>query len=892
MKQDRVIEERLWAPAGEAPQWAGGTPDQTYTQRGACALRWDTGTAREAVNASVAGDWSACNRLDFWVHSSRPSDGYLMVELWCASRTGALPMNDYYFSGVKLDWQGWKHVVIPFQNFLIYGIPDGWRQVSKVAFRTRPASTSPVVLHIDDLYLAKVEFPQGPRLTDEEFFAGELDLDYPGLERAKASVERKDWASAANALFEHVRTRTKPRHIFARTEVSQNFDASEADRICRHLINGQQLSRRLDWQVNPIGYLEWMHAFNRHRHWVPLATAYRATQDEKYAREWNDQIRSWIEDSPVPLDNDGGWGAQWKMICVGCRTMEPWFETLFSFLGSPSFEVGTFVMILKSLVEHARQIVLYNDITTTANMRVMQGRGLANIAVCLPELRQSKDWRKLAYERLTDEIARRQVYPDGAQKEHSPGYHDTCARLFSGAYELALLNGVEVPDAFRRQLEKMYEYELYLARPDGTRPAPNDSGGVWGDSKPFLKEGDRLFNRPDMRFVATGGKEGRPPARTSYHFPYVGYSVLRSGWDRDARTLFFDAGPIGETHQHEDKLNIELFACGTLFLVDPGIASYLLDEWTAYYRGADSHNILRVDGKPQNRRALPPKEYTAAGPQDNGWVASPAFDFVRGVYEDGFGDPPDRSIAHERKVLFVRDPGLGGGDYFLIADRLTGEGAHTYEALWHFMPMRVIIDPATKAARTRRLGRANLDLLPLHPEKVSAEIITGGLSPVQGWVAEGGRERDSIPAPTAIYTRHGRAPATLDWALLPYPDGDAPKIRVEALPVHRRTRDARSTDASGLRAAGPDGREDHVLISHAPGVKQFGLYEFDGDLSLITTDATGCILRLGLLGGTYLKRDGQRLVTSDRPIHYLSLVRREGRVEIEKGERDAVTVMV
>jgi hypothetical protein len=367
---------------------------------------------------------------------------------------------------------------------------------------------------------------------------------------------------------------------------------------------------------------------------------------------------------------------------------------------------------------------------------------------------------------------------------------------------------------------------------------------------------------------------------------------MRSGWDRDARYLFFDGGPIGETHQHEDKLNVEVCAYGTLFLVDPGIASYLLDEWTAYYRGSDSHNVLKVNGKPQNRRALRPKDYTAAGPQDNGWVTSAAFDFARAIYADGFGDPPDRSVTHERKVLFVRDPGFGGGDYYVIADRLMGEGAHTYEALWHFMPMRVIIDPATKAARTHRLGRSNLDLIPLHPEKVSAQIVTGALSPVQGWVAEGARDRDSVPAPTAVYARHGRVPATLEWALLPYPGGDAPQIRVEALPVHRRTRDARSTDATGLKAAGPDGREDHVLISHAPGIKQFGPYEFDGDLALITTNAFGLIVRLGLIGGTLLRRDGERLVSSGRPIVRLSIVRRDGRVEIEKGERDSITVTV
>ena len=893
MKQDRVIEERLWVTAGETSGWTGGAPDGTCTRRGATALRWDTGAVPEVGTTSIAGDWSGYNRLDFWVHSEKPSNGYLMVELQCASQTSNLPRNDYYFSGVKVDWQGWKHVIIPFQNFLIYGIPDGWKQLEKLVFRTRPASGSPVVFHVDDIHMAQVAYPQGPRLTDGEFYTEELDLDFPGLEQVRSAAGRQDWAGAGAALLDHVRRRQTPVHMFNRPETfPEDYDTTQADQICDHLISGQQLGKKLDWQANPIGYLEWMHAFNRHRHWVPLATAYRAAGDEKYAEEWKHQIRTWIEDSPVPIDNDGGWGAQWKMICVGCRTMEPWFETLFAFLNAASFDADTFVMILKSLIEHARQIVVYNDVTTTANMRVMQGRGLANISVCFPELKQSTEWRALAYDRLTDEISRRQVYPDGAQKEHSPGYHDTCARLFSGAYELAQMNRISIPAEFGRRLEMMYEYELYLAKPDGTRPSLNDSGGVSGSSRAFLAEGDRLFSRPDMRFVASDGKEGMVPDRTSCHFSWVGYSVMRSDWKRNGRYLLFDGGPIGETHQHEDKLNVEVHAYATTFIVDPGIASYMLDEWTEYYRTSDSHNILKVDGKPQNRRALSPETYTASEPQDNGWVTTEAFDFVRGTYTEGFGDPPDRSVVHERKVLFVRDPGFGGGDYWMIADSLTGEGAHRYEALWHFMPMRIIIDPETKAARTRRLGRSNLDLIPLQPEKLHAEIVTGASSPVQGWIAGGARDRDNIPSPAVIYTRHGRLPVNLGWALLPYPGGDVPQIQIEDLPVRRRARDARSTDATGLRAVGPDGREDTAMISHVPGVMRFGPYEFDGDLALITTDRTGVIVRLGLMGGTFLTREGVRLVSSEQAMDYLSLVKAGGSVQIHKGTQDRITIAV
>ena len=49
------------------------------------------------------------------------------------------------------------------------------------------------------------------------------------------------------------------------------------------------------------------------------------------------------------------------------------------------------------------------------------------------------------------------------------------------------------------------------------------------------------------------------PTETSHAFPYSGHYVMRSGWDKDATYLLFDAGPFGAGHQHEDKLHFVLW---------------------------------------------------------------------------------------------------------------------------------------------------------------------------------------------------------------------------------------------------------------------------------------------------------------------------------------------
>jgi len=147
----------------------------------------------------------------------------------------------------------------------------------------------------------------------------------------------------------------------------------------------------------------------------------------------------------------------------------------------------------------------------------------------------------------------------------------------------------------------MYQMLAYLIRPDGTFPEINDGFLHW---KPIrLAKAGRLFNRPDFCFVGSQGTEGSPPSKTSIAIQDAGFCVMRTDWTSQARYLFFDAGPFGGPHGHEDKLNIEVCAFGQPFIVDSGSYTYhRQDPFRTYFVGSSGHNTILVDGQSQIRR--------------------------------------------------------------------------------------------------------------------------------------------------------------------------------------------------------------------------------------------------------------------------------------------------
>ena len=165
-----------------------------------------------------------------------------------------------------------------------------------------------------------------------------------------------------------------------------------------------------------------------------------------------------------------------------------------------------------------------------------------------------------------------------------------------------------------------------------------------------------------------------------------GYFIMRSGWDRDARYLFFEGGPYGRWHQHEDKLSFEVYAYGT-----PPLSWIPASRRTTPTPGPGSIRPRRPTipslwtARPQARgRNQTIEQWTRSARDSTFWHSDFDSDVAAASYDAPYADL-DAAVRHRRAVIFVKP------DYFMVFDELTGEGSHMYEALFHFMPFRLLI---------------------------------------------------------------------------------------------------------------------------------------------------------------------------------------------------------
>jgi hypothetical protein len=636
------------------------------------------------------------------------------------------------------------------------------------------------------LSLAVASAAAAAALTDGQLFSS-LDLSRPGLQNVAAAVAQHatdhDRTAAKHALAEYYRHRETPRYYIALGEKANpkptRPDISVGERALRHEFVSigypHTFGPVIDWHFDKTAepgskYApnnEWTWQLNRHAEWLGLSRAYRDTGDEKYAREFVAEMTAWAAACPMPSDAANVARSAWRTIETGIRAADVWPELWYRFVPSPAMTDDALIEFLKAYVDHARHLMAYH---TTGNWFAMEGNGLFHVGVLFPEFKDAPQWRETAAGWIYNEM-NNQVYPDGVQIELSSGYHHVSQRNFLMVYQIAKLNDVTLPPDFLKRLEKMYEFDVYGAGPERAIPGVQDGG--FFNVRRTLEEAATLFpDRQDFLWYATDGQKGKPPAETSHAFPYAGYYVMRSSWDSDARWLWFDGGPFGYGHQHEDKLEIMVTAYGKRFLVDPGNFTYERSKWRSYFIDSPSHNVVLVDGQPQRRRGHPREEYVVKEPLAHVWESKPAYDYVEATFDEDFGGAVKRAVSHRRAVLFIKP------DIWVVLDTLTSNDGkeHTYDALFHF-------DGKVKADGVRLVtqdeGEPNLTVAARPDPGLTLKIVEGQEDPVQGWLPRG---ISSVrPAPVGIYTEHG-ATTNILYVMAPSPKGAKEPVKsVEAL---------------------------------------------------------------------------------------------------------------
>lgn len=696
----------------------------------------------------------------------------------------------------------------------------------KIIFRSKEiVSRGKDDIHVQD---TDDEDVIGPRITDNEFFDS-LDLENVELSKVKSAIGNGDILAAKREFVKYIYDRRNPKWHFdwaekpVPEECPTNPDLTNANRYARNVVDSigiwHDLGPYLDWKANPTSNDEWTWQLNRHSFWLTLGSAYWDTGDEKYARAFIYQMTDWIKDNPVPLTVDNNAGSSWRTIEAGIRMWDSWLPAFYYFLSSPSLKDEEIITMVKSFVEHANYLMKFQG---HGNWYIGEADGLYHVGVMFPEFKEAEEWRNTAIKRLSKALSI-QIYPDGVQYELTPQYQSI--NQFVQPFRIAKLNGYNTPHEFLTKLELMYNYMLYASMPDGYLPALNDSGYV--NARSFLEDGFDLFpHRLDFLWLATAGNRGELPTENSYIFPYAGQLIMRTGWDSNARYLFFDVGPFGHGHQHEDKLNFTIHAYGENLLIDPGNYAYDESEMRRHIVSSYAHNVIHVDGKDQHRRGLDSNRYVVKEPNPFKWKSTENFDYASAGFgflpEEGFGDGRDKTVSHTRHILFVKNyftkkQENTENDYWLVVDKLepNDKDPHTYESMFHLDVERVTIDSNTNLVLTKNYQSANLAIIPVIDENLSVKIIRGQKEPfLQGWMPINENDNYRVrPLPTAVFKKTDKGTSFFVYVFYPLQ-------KEEVLPVNSVKLVDFCSDKIQVKVTFRDGHEDELQVGHEPFVKR------------------------------------------------------------------------
>jgi hypothetical protein len=438
-----------------------------------------------------------------------------------------------------------------------------------------------------------------------------------------------------------------------------------------------------------------------------------------------------------------------------------WSKVFFALQQDENLQSGTRLLMLMNLRNHAHYLRQFHS---DKNWVTMELSALALLAVAWPEYAASTGWIEYATQTLGEELDR-QVYPDGAQKELSAHYHWISLANFEQLYDLRRKSEYAVPQSYEDRLVQMYQYLAAVVRPNGTGPLNND-----GDLRTYAEELSAAadhYEQPEWRYISTQGEEGQRPERgPSRVLPWAGHLVSRSAWTPGSQWGFFDIGPWGLAHQHNDKLHLSIHTAGRDLLVDSGRFAYsgaVARRYRASYgRHSRGHNVVLIDGQGQKPG---PKEARFPVPASQAFTTA-RYDFARGSV-DRFEDVRG-SVEHKRAVLYVRDQA------WLVVDRIKTDRPRTVETLWHFHP-DCSVGQEGASIHTTDEGVGNVRVQ-AGGENWTVELVEGQLDPhPQGWYSP--RYNQYTEATTAVARRRIEKTATFVWLIVPG-RGPVPTSRV------------------------------------------------------------------------------------------------------------------
>jgi hypothetical protein len=584
---------------------------------------------------------------------------------------------------------------------------------------------------------------------------GKLDLARPELKPCADLYAKGDLKGSAEALLDYYASMRKTLPVDALDHHAEGKVIALADDELKGVFTEQNISAaqklrqdgKLDWaDEGPNGDKEWAWFLNRHFFLRDLAEAYLTTGNRNYERAISAYIEDWVLANPYPARLN--FTAQWRPLEAARRVTDAWAVIFYD----PDVHLTpeARLLMLCSLPDHADDLANHGSFWG-GNHLLTEQSALALIAMSWPGFKDARAWLNRASDVTRREIME-QTYPDGAYKELTNHYQHIVADSLERT--LAVLRAAGRRDTLlEERAVKMWDYYAEVMRPNGDGPLNSACDVEY--NRAYVKDAAKIYAREDWAYIASAGEAGKmldiPPSR---YFPYAGHAVMRGGWTKDSQWSFFDIGPHGSAHQHNDRLHLDISLGEDDILTDSGRYTYQPGEWRDYFSGPRAHNILLVNGQ----GPLPPT-LTVDKPLPVTAVIKDDYDFFAATNEYA----PDvisgqGGARHTRSVFYMR------GDYWLVIDNVIAFGDTNVETLWHFRPT-VEVSKDANGEILARAAKSTLLIKEVYGPEERWDFVRGATDPIQGWFSREYNARQPATAGTAS-VKISR-PETFVWLLYP-----------------------------------------------------------------------------------------------------------------------------
>ena len=432
----------------------------------------------------------------------------------------------------------------------------------------------------------------------------DFNLDYPGLEGVKQAYAHDSIAMACHRLLDYYENGNTAQYLRKEQPEATTKRDALADTILDNVFVIQNVRGKVpygadghrDWYYKgPNNDREWAWLSNRHSQINYVLSTYFDTGNPIYAEYIDLFLRDFIIKS-LPYPGVKSSTSIWRGLEVAARA-KVWSRIFYGLQNSQYLSPATRLLMLSSFPDHAH----YNrNFHGANNWLTMEISALATVATNFPEYKKSSEWLAYSIKTMVESM-HEQVYADGVQTELTNHYHQVALNNFYLFYTICSRANIALPDYFTKEIEAMWNYLAKVMRPDGNALLNNDGDLDYNRDK--IIEVAKEYGRDDWMYIATNGRDGVKPADgPSFVFPWAGHFISRSGYDADAQWSFFDIGPWGSGHQHNDKLHISIAAYGRDFLVDAGRFAYngeVANKFRGYAKGSQGHNVILIDGAGQ-----------------------------------------------------------------------------------------------------------------------------------------------------------------------------------------------------------------------------------------------------------------------------------------------------